>query len=92
MGSLQVYGDSKISVDWLNSKSSLQNVGLQAVMEQITTMRRSFHLVSFSHIFREHNSKADTLSKAGVSLEAGKIKIQEENESVTTATPPFRFL
>lgn len=84
---LQVYGDSKI----INGQSSLQNVGLQAVMEQISDMRNRYHIVFVAHIFREQNSKADSLSKARTTLEARMINIQEE-KGVILITPPFHFL
>lgn len=67
----QIHSDSKISIDWLNCLSSIQNVGLEADMNQIIVMRGKFQSVSFTHIFRELNNKADSLAKAGVSWRHG---------------------
>lgn len=79
-----------MSIDWLNGKISIRNVGIKAVMDQISDMNK-FQWISFSRIFREQDSRADSLSKAGVSLEAWLINVQEDRDGVITTTL-FQFL
>jgi len=81
-----------MSIDWLNGKISIRNVAIKAVMDQISDMRNKFQWISFSRIFREQDSRADSLSKAGVSLEAWLINVQEDRDGVITTTPLFQFL
>ena len=64
---LQIRGNSKITIDWLNGISNIQNVGLEVVMTQISVMKVKFQSVFSSNIFREcNNNKADSLTKARV--------------------------
>ena len=37
----------------------------------------SFTLVDFSHVYREHNKRADSLSKEGLSMASGHLLLTE---------------
>jgi ribonuclease HI len=60
---LQVLGDSKIVVDWLNHKCNLFVSSLLGWMEKIRILVTLFNDIKFDHIYREENVEADTLSK-----------------------------
>ena len=58
-----IYGDSMVIISWLNRLSALD---VPSLMHWCIDIRNMLHLappVIFKHIFREHNSLVDGLSK-----------------------------
>jgi ribonuclease HI len=70
---LQVFGDSKIVIDWLNYRGKLQVISLVGWKDRIRELTKSFSTISFSHIYREQNKEADLLSKKAIQMQEGKI-------------------
>jgi hypothetical protein len=62
-----VLGDSKIIIDWLNNKGQLQVIALECWKDRITDLIQAFTQINFSHIYRETNVEADSLSKKALS-------------------------
>jgi ribonuclease HI len=60
---LQLLGDSKIVVDWLNHMSNLHVYSLMGWMEKIRELIKLFNTIRFDHIYREENVEVDVLSK-----------------------------
>jgi len=58
---LQLLGDSKIVVDWLNHKCNIYVTSLLGWMEKIRILITLFKDIRFDHIYREENVEADTL-------------------------------
>jgi ribonuclease HI len=58
---LQLLGDSKTVIDWLNFKSNLQVSSLMDWMEKIQELITFFNTIRFDHIYREENEEADIL-------------------------------
>jgi ribonuclease HI len=58
-----VHGDSKIVIDWLKGKGTLQVVTLDCWKERIVDLIKLFRTISFAHVYREDNQEADSLSK-----------------------------
>jgi hypothetical protein len=56
-------GDSKLVVDWALKKTKVENVCLEALLQDVSEACLSFEWLSFNHIYRELNSKFDELSK-----------------------------
>jgi hypothetical protein len=56
---LQVLGDSKTVIDWLNFKSNLQVSSLVGWMDKIQDLITFFNTIRFDHIYREENEEAD---------------------------------
>jgi hypothetical protein len=76
-------GDSKIIIDWLSRKGSLQVISLDCWKDKITDIFTSFQNISFNHVYREENKEADNLSKQALSRDPGKLiyfQCIEENE------------
>jgi hypothetical protein len=71
---LQVLGDSRIIIDWLNNKGKLQVNALECWKDRIKELNNAFSLISYTHIFRESNMEADLLSKRSLQEQEGKIK------------------
>jgi ribonuclease HI len=70
---LQLLGDSKTVVDWLNYKSNLQVSSLMGWMEKIRELITLFNTIRFDHIYREENVEADVLSKKSLQVPEGRI-------------------
>jgi ribonuclease HI len=63
---LQVLGDSKVVIDWLSNRGRLQASAIEGWKSRIKDLIKSFHAISFEHIYREFNVEADLLSKQGI--------------------------
>ena len=48
---LNVYGDSKVIIDWENGLNYLQCLGLSGWMRRVRLLSQHFQVVSFSHIY-----------------------------------------
>jgi ribonuclease HI len=74
---LQVFGDSKLMVNWANNQCRMDNLLLVPLMNQFLEVKEKFEDISFSHVFREFNSIADQLSKEALLLQEGLLYEQE---------------
>jgi ribonuclease HI len=70
---LQIFGDSIIVIDWLNSRGKLQVISLLGWKDRIRELQSTFRKINFNHTYREHNKEADLLSKAALQKQAGII-------------------
>ena len=80
---LLLLGDSKITIDWLNGLADFQVVALECWKERTQDATLLFRKLAFSHIYREENNEADTLSKRALHLPPGQIcftKWEDGNE------------
>jgi hypothetical protein len=71
---LLLLDDSKVIIHWLNGQVDLHVVALECWKERTQEASRHIKNLSFSHIYREDNSEADTLSKKALSLPLGQIR------------------
>jgi ribonuclease HI len=62
---LQVHGDSKLIIHWLNGTSNIQNLRLKAVMNQILAMKLCFQSVYLIQISGNTTKKLTPLQKQG---------------------------
>jgi hypothetical protein len=74
---LLLLGDSKVIIDWLNGQADLQVAALECWKERTQEATRHIKNLSFSHIYREDNSEADTLSKKALSMPLGQIRFSQ---------------
>jgi ribonuclease HI len=82
--SLQVLGDSKLILDWVNDKNSMENSVLQPLTEKLREVKNQFNSVSFHHMYRELNEFADQLSKEALTLHEGLVITSEWIEGKTS--------
>jgi ribonuclease HI len=68
-----VIGDSKIVIDWLNEKGSLQAISIDCWKDRIKELFKFFSAITFSHVYREENQEADFLSKKALTARPGSI-------------------
>jgi ribonuclease HI len=60
---IQVLGDSKVVIQWLEQKGKLQTINTEGWKSRIKELIPTFKGIHFQHIFREANGEADQLSK-----------------------------
>jgi ribonuclease HI len=60
---LQILGDSKVIINWLNNKGNLCVISLEGWKQRISLLRRKFMATNFYHIYREYNKEVDEQSK-----------------------------
>jgi ribonuclease HI len=70
---LQILGDSRTIIEWLNNWGDLQAISLLAWKDKIRLLQPTFKKLSYKHIYREHNKTTDQLSKATLQKKAGII-------------------
>jgi ribonuclease HI len=66
----QLLGDSKIVIDWLNSKGKLQVSSLLGWMDRTRELQHKFRHITLLHTPRENNKKVDALSKTALQKQA----------------------
>ena len=64
-----IFGDSMVVISWVNRLTTLKLPNLKHWCEEILSMVQHFPPVTFNHIFWEHNSLADDLSKKALNLD-----------------------
>jgi ribonuclease HI len=60
---LQLMGDSKVVIDWLNHKGNLHAIDIEGWKRRTKELTTIFQGICFHHIFREFNKEADRLIK-----------------------------
>ena len=59
---IQVIGDSKIIFDWLKDRGKLQVASLMGWKDRIIKLKKSFREINYTHVYRELNKEAYSLS------------------------------
>jgi ribonuclease HI len=84
---LLLLGDSKIIIDWLSGRADFHVADLESWKERTREATQLINKLTFSHIYREENNEADTLSKKALFLPSGHIcftRWEEGNEGPST--------
>ena len=58
---LNCFLDSELIVKQMNGEYKIKNAALKRVAVQIKALAKSFDSVTFTHVYREHNTEADRL-------------------------------
>jgi len=61
--SIQVFGDSLLIINWLRGSCKMEKYLLRPIFDAVQSIKSSFNIISFQHVFRERNFEADFLSK-----------------------------
>jgi ribonuclease HI len=88
----QLLGDSKIVIDWLNSKGKLQVSSLLGWMDRTRELQKLFRQLTLIHTPRENNKKADALSKIALQKQAGLLSYNHWLENNEGPYCPYKFL
>lgn len=63
---LDVYGDSLLVIQQTNSKYKVSNARLLPLHQKVMELKKKFQHITFTHIPREKNVRADYLSNVGL--------------------------
>lgn len=74
VSSIQVFGDSRVILDWALGNSMCNVLCLRPLLEEVKLLSSCFNLITFVHVYRERNQVADGLSKEGAQLPDGEEK------------------
>ena len=77
---LHIYGDSSVVINWANNKATLSSSDLGYWCESISRLKDSFHRLDFQHVYKEHITRADGLSKEALSVATGLFSFIETYE------------
>ena len=89
---LHIHGDYIAIINWLNRRSSLTLLALDGWCQCIHDMEPCFIQLKAVHIFREHNTKADSLSKEALTLASGLLQYIEFIDGECTDQGTFQLL
>ena len=79
--SINIYGNSKIVIDWFNNITAFHTHTLSNILDEIYIYKAQFNDITCNYIYREHNCSANELSKAAMILPRGERLIQEQRGS-----------
>lgn len=71
-----IIGDSKVLIDHMNRKTSINLGSIAHWLERIELLKNSFLDITFRHVYRERNTVADRLLKKGVNGSFGIMYYQ----------------
>ena len=72
-------------IKWTNKKQFFHNILLFPILEEIHRLLDTFDTVTISHVYKDKNMTADTLSKEGLQLLQGQWNITENKGEDTNA-------
>ena len=66
---LVIRGDSQLIIRQMLGEYKVKSPGLLALYQQAKTMESNFESVTYQHVYRDQNARADALSNEGLSNE-----------------------
>ena len=86
---MNIYRDSKTVIEWAQGRNNIRVPHLQNLLRAIQSLQPSFETLHFNHVYKEFNTKADTLYKQALAIQPGIIEgeISEEGESLLFYNP-----
>ena len=77
LNSLVVFGDSKLILHSMVSKTLPSNIFLAAIIKKILLVISKFHVISFYHILRGLNGKADMEPNRASLLDQSVLEVSD---------------
>ena len=75
--SKKIYGNSLVVINWAIGKSNLSSIDLNHWCDNIINLILCSSGMDISHVYREHNQRADCLSKDALYLSLGHCSYSE---------------
>jgi ribonuclease HI len=88
---LQVIGDSKVTIDWINGSCQLHSFHAEGWKHKTLQLARTFTDISYRHLPRSHNSVADALSKRALRQKVGRLSIFHCDRGTQSSTSIFNL-
>jgi ribonuclease HI len=70
---IQILGDSKVVIDWLNHKGHLHSTAIEGWKQRTMELSSSFQGICWQHIYRDFNKEVDLLSKKALMEPRGRL-------------------
>lgn len=77
---ISIYGDSMLIINWITSKYQMRSPHLQGWVERTQGLWQRLGCPPINHIYRENNSRADKLSKRGLTAGFGNMEVSHFKE------------
>jgi len=74
---IHIFGYSMNAINWAKKHQSCHNIFLCSILEEIFRLMDTFDTLVISHVYRDMNMVADSLSKEGLQLSLGQWHITE---------------
>jgi ribonuclease HI len=63
---LKVKGDSQLVIKQMKGEYKVGSTNIMGTYQEAKKLQQQFHKISFEHVYREHNKRADELSNQGI--------------------------
>jgi len=63
---LKVKGDSQLVIKQMKGEYKISSSHIMGIYQEAKKLQKQFHRISFEHVYREHNKRADELSNEGI--------------------------
>ena len=74
---LHVFGYSLVTINWANYVDGISTLDLEHWCDRISEVNDSFLSLDFQHVYREHNTIVDFLSKDALNLVLGLLSFSK---------------
>jgi ribonuclease HI len=61
-----IYGDSELVIKQMKRIYKVNSPNMLALFQQVSRLETSFQKITYKHVYREHNTRADALSNDGL--------------------------
>ena len=78
----QVFGDSKLIIDWLHYRKKICNIFIIPTFDGICHILGAYEAISFNHIYRLRNVDVDHLSKSSLQLAEDSVTLWEQHKDI----------
>jgi ribonuclease HI len=75
---IHIFGDSMNVINWARKHQTCHNIFLCPILEEIFRLMDTFDTLVISHVYRDRNMVADSLSKEGLLLSLGQWHITKK--------------
>jgi ribonuclease HI len=63
---LEVYGDSKLVINQMNGEWQVKHPNMKILYEQCKVLEKSFISITYNHVERKYNKRADALANSAL--------------------------
>jgi ribonuclease HI len=79
---LQILGDSRVIIDWINLKCNLNTVNIECWKQKTLDLAKNIKDLSVHHIYRVHNKEVDALSKRALTEIEGRLSVYHSDSGL----------
>ena len=76
----------------LDDKATLSSLNLDGWRDNIMDLKAFFHTLYLHHVFREHNKRADSISKEVLPMAEGPLSFTENYEEIAIGEDKLQLL